>query len=128
MAGTWRDPWRCDEESEEQAEERSPFAAEPYGLIRCPVCGLIRPAKWFDEMVVQRQALERCTRTSLGGRSGFCVERGHALSVQDVEAALQACLIAALRRVRAYAQEIGAEVLPSSDDPELGPCEPDTTR
>jgi hypothetical protein len=110
MVGPWRDPWLEDEEFAERAEERSPLAAEPYGLIRCPVCGLIRPAKWFDETVVEQQALERCTRTSLGGRRGFHVERGHALSVLDVEA-LQACLIAALRRLRALAEEIGADVL-----------------
>jgi hypothetical protein len=119
MTAPWPGPWWERDESEDTPEERGPLAAERHGLIRCPVCGLIRPARWFDETVVVQHALERCTRTSLGGRRGFCVERGHPLSVQDVEA-LQACLIAALRRVREYAREIGAEVIPVNDDTGTG--------
>ena len=92
---------------------------EPHGLIRCPLCGMNRPAKWFDETVVVRQPLERVIRTSLGGRRGFDWEFGQEFSAQDVEA-LQACLITALRRLREYARGIGAEVIPFEDEFETG--------
>ena len=79
------------------------------GQLRCPVCGMIRPSERFTIVVVEEHELERLERTSLGGRRGFHLEH-YELTEEDV-VALQECLIAALGRVRAYAEEIGAEVL-----------------
>ncbi|MBN1770307.1 MAG: hypothetical protein JXB32_03520 [Deltaproteobacteria bacterium] len=95
------------------------FAAEPRGLIRCPLCGMVRPAQFYNESVVERQPVERCHRESLGGRRGFLVHRGLDLSQRDIQA-LQFCAIIVLRHLRAYARDIGAGVIRFDDDEEAG--------
>ena len=102
-------------EDEEDEEECEPLAAAPGGLIRCPFCGLVRPATWFDESVVAEHELERCVRTALGGRRGFQLEGGYGLSAQDV-VAMEACAIIVLRRLQELAEQIGADVLEFDDD------------
>lgn len=101
---------------DEDPEEPVVFKADPHGLIRCPLCGMVRPAGFFDESVVERQPVERCHRESLGGRRGFRLHRNLDLSRRDV-VALQLCGIIVLRHLRAYAQDIGAEVIRFDDVP-----------
>ena len=103
------------QDADDEPEEREPGAVEQYGLLRCPLCGMNRAAKWFDEEMVVQQRLERVVRTSLGGRRGFDWEFGHPYSIEDNEG-MQACAIAVLRRLREQAREIGAEVIPFEDD------------
>jgi hypothetical protein len=78
---------------------------------------MVRPAQYFDEAVVERQPVERCRRQSLGGRRGFHLDRGLDLSRRDIQG-LQFCVIKVLRHLRAYARDIGAEVLRFEDDEE----------
>jgi hypothetical protein len=120
MRSIWDQYWpgeAADVDDDSFDEEREPLACDPEGVIRCPMCGLTRAARWFDETLVEQHALERCIRVSLGGRRGFHLHRGYELSVDDVEA-LQACAIRVLRRLQEYAQEIGAGVLAPAADPE----------
>jgi len=102
--------------NDEIHQEEVIFAADPHGLIRCPLCGMVRPAQFFDETVVERQPVERCHRQSLGGRRGFHLHRGLELSHRDIRA-LQVCGIIVLRHLRAYARDIGAEVIRFEDVP-----------
>ena len=110
--GDWDDDgWA---RNDELHQEEVIFAADPHGLIRCPLCGMVRPAQYFDETVVERQPVERCHRQSLGGRRGFHLDRGLDLSRRDIQG-LQFCVIKVLRHLRAYARDIGAEVLRFED-------------
>jgi hypothetical protein len=53
MKTFWADNWPGDTDDDNNVDEdREPLACDPQGLIRCPMCGLTRPARWFDETVV----------------------------------------------------------------------------